>query len=105
MKTILSISSKNIKECSDLLNDMKILGIAGDITTNISIDQYGDVEHGCRIMIPGQNGFLKAGILWHAVKPKYDLWCAHIESPNFCGCVLDAFRESRCPSRVDDART
>ena len=101
MKTTLSTSSEKIGNCDEILNDLRVLGIAADITKNVSIDQYGNVENRCRIMIPGAHSFHNSQV-WEAVKHRYSLICAHLESSKFTRCVLDAYRKSNCPSNVDD---
>ena len=100
MVSWLSISNKKIKSCDEVLQTMRALKIVGDVTQNASIDEKGEIEVGCRILVAGHEDNVKH--LWHNLSQMYDLKCAHVSivGDNKNGCVLDVFRPSNCPSRI-----
>lgn len=98
---ILSISSKNIKNCQEISKIMLDLGIISKITSNNSIVRSnGSIveEKGCDIKFTSfecKNQIIQA---WDELKKKYQLSCGYINIPNkFSGCIYNYFEPPVCP--------
>jgi hypothetical protein len=96
MVAVLSLSGKNLGECDTIISLMQKLKICGDVTRNISVDEEGTLETGCRVLLTDAS---KAQTVWNIVREQNNLTCAHIMEYNIkYGCVLDVFATSKCPS-------
>lgn len=96
----LSISSKKIKSCDDILHYFYKLGIPCSITENNSIVKYNNnvnIEKGCRILFNSHKPELINHNFWIQLKNKYDLKCAHLNvEGKFKGCINDYLKPSDC---------
>ena len=98
--SILSISSKKIKNCNELLSYFYKLKIPCSITENNSIVKYGNdvkTERGCRILFNSHEPEMINRTFWIKLKKKYDLQCAHLNvKGKFKGCINDYLKNSDC---------
>jgi hypothetical protein len=86
----LSISSNNIKKCSDIVKILLDLKVLSKVTSNESIVKYNDnykIERGCTINIMNiETNNIKE--IWRPLQKKFNLNCAHLEIPGkFNGCI------------------
>ena len=99
-KIKLSVSSKNIKNCDEIVQILKTCGIYSIVKSNKSIVNYNKkyvIENGCQISM-FTNNMTEVNEVWTTVKKKYDLDCAHLSiRGKFSGCVYNFFSESKCP--------
>lgn len=98
----LSVSGQKIAEdCSNVISAMSALGIAGDVTPNLTLVD-GSRERGCRVVIATRPSKEHAGRLWERLRTECELTCAHLSVRDDVseGCVLDVLRPSRCPGRA-----
>ena len=100
MTITLSISSKNITNCDQVLTYLQHCCIPCDITSNKTIllknNKY-EVENGCRIIFSDKKKVVDES-LWNNLKDKFKLDCAHIKADDiFSGCINDYLRPSACP--------
>ena len=104
MVATLSISGSLERDCSNVVDAMRSLGIAGDVTPNQTILD-GGVENGCRIVVASRPYREKAERLWDKLRQECKLTCAHVSVREDAeeGCVMDVFRPSLCPGRVKGA--
>jgi len=101
MTSILSISSKKIKDCINVAETMRQCGINCSITQNNTIIGKDDftIENGCRITLSGVNHKYIEKYVWDPLKVEYDLNCAHYKIDGvYNGCIYNFIRESSCPS-------
>jgi hypothetical protein len=91
----LSISSREM-DCTDVAKHMARCGILSNTTSNLtSVD--GGLEAGCSILINRVTKPVLEQAVWHPLKERYQLTCAHVLVPGiFTGCVLDFLRTSLC---------
>jgi hypothetical protein len=100
----LSISSKKISKCSDVVDHLQSVGITCKINDNTSIvynkgtNKY-EQEHGCDILITDPIiTQKKIEQVWFPLREKYNLDCAYLNLiGNYHGCVWDYLRSSKCP--------
>ena len=87
----LSISSSNIKDCSDVAKTMKNFLIESKITPNYSVDCKNNIykiERGCSIEIYNIKPSQIKSKVWYPLKEKYNLDCAHLFIENiYNGCI------------------
>ena len=85
----LSVSSSRISHCYSIVQAMKDLKICGDVTENTSVTPDGELEVGCRILIPGPNSFQDSKNLWERLKGN-SFTCGFLDmKDNRSGCVYD----------------
>ena len=102
MVATLSVSGPQLHvDCSNVVRAMQSLGIAGDVTPNLTLVD-GRQEPGCRVVIASRPSKEHADRLWERLRPECDLTCAHLSVRDDVmeGCVLDVLRPSRCPGCV-----
>lgn len=94
--TVMSISRKGTLDCKDVARALWKVGIASDVTSNVSF-RYGSLESGCRITMDG-NSKNKVRMAWGVLKDDFALDCAHVDvTSHFQGCIMDFLRPSTCP--------
>jgi hypothetical protein len=102
--SFLSISSKRITNCSDVIDHLQSVGIPCKITDTASVvynkglNKY-EQERGCDIVIT-QPSITQINIerIWLPLREKYNLDCAYLNlMGNYRGCVWDYLRNSKCP--------
>ena len=106
MVATLSVSGDiMLADCSNVVSAMKSLGIAGDVTPNLTVVD-GRQEPGCRVVIASRPSTEHAERLWERLRRECELTCAHLSVRDDVveGCVLDVLRPSRCPGRVRPAQ-
>lgn len=103
MSAVLSVSSSTglRSDCAEVVEAMRSLGIAGDVTPNVTVVD-GVFERGCRVVVASRPAKAHAQALWEALRARHALTCAHVTLTGEVqsGCVLDVFRPSVCPGRV-----
>ena len=100
-KPILSISSKNITDCSNVIKTLKKLNIIAQVNHNKSIVKENNkliIENGCNIKFIELQKNLTLKKTWEILKKNHCLNCAHLEIPGkFSGCIYNFIRPSNCP--------
>ena len=98
--SVLSISSKTIKDCSDVANTLLKCGIICSVTSNDSV--CGDnnqcwIEKGCNITLSGVKPDKLGDSVWNPLKKEYNLNCAHLHIlGGYKGCIINFLRPSNC---------
>jgi hypothetical protein len=100
----LSISSNNIKKCSDVAEHLRTVGVMCKVVDNTSIiynkvTKKYEKEQGCDILLTEpvitQDKIAK---VWLPLKDKYELECGYLSIlGNYQGCIWDYLRKSHCP--------
>ena len=101
--SVISISSKNIKDCSDVANTLAKCGIMCSVTPNYTVrrdmDEY-TLENGCTIILGGTNPNQIEKNIWKPLKETYNLGCAFLDiHGGYKGCIIDYFTPSKCPGK------
>ena len=98
--SVLSISSKKLSNCKDVLSFLHGFGLACSVTSTQNLVRYGNelrTEPGCRILL---NSHLPNAIdkkLWSQMRKEFGLQCAHLDvQGKFTGCINDYFKTSDC---------
>ena len=98
---VLSISSKNIKNCENVANLMHDLGIISKVSKNYSIVKSNGTivkENGCDIKFTSFNDKNQIIQSWNTLKQKYNLSCAYLEIPyKYSGCIYNYINKPKCP--------
>lgn len=97
MTGVLSVSGERVN-CHAVAEAMLRLGIAGDVTKNLTALD-GRIEPGCRVRVVSEprSNTLR---LWTALRDEMRLECAHVELRHSeAGCVFDVYRPSSCPGK------
>ena len=98
--SVLSISSRKIKDCSEVLLYMYKLGIPCSITTTKNVTKFNDkikLEKGCRILFNSHEPNMINKQFWSNLKNKFDLQCAHLNvQGKYKGCINNYFNEIDC---------
>jgi len=98
--SILSISSKKIKDCRDVLYFFQKYKLQCSVTKNLSLVSSNnelEIENGCRIMFNSHDPNKINYDLWNSLKNKFGLKCAHLKvEGKFKGCINNYFRNSCC---------
>ncbi len=97
----LSVSRSGLR-CSDVVRTLQDMGVACDVTSNITLvpDGAGGVrkENGCRIIMGQVGGKQDVQRAWSALQKKHFLTCAHGKiQGEASGCVFDLLGDTRCP--------
>ena len=107
MATRLSVSSPEIRSCSDVVEELRAAGLPCDVTPNWTVvrtqspndrEEPFRTEQGCRVLLT-EGWEPKA---WRVLRDRFRLQCAHLSIPGrFEGCVRDWERASVCPGRSE----
>ena len=101
--TVLSISSKSIKNCKDVTNTLLKCGIISSITPNYSINCNKKecwIENGCSIILSGIKPEKIEEKIWNPLKGKFNLNCGHLNiHGKYIGCILNYLQPSKCNDR------
>ena len=98
--SILSISSKKIKDCNDVVETLIKSGVICSVSSNKSIccdDKKCWIENGCTIILNGLKPERIEDKVWKPLKTKFNLSCAHLEiNGGYIGCILNFIEPSKC---------
>lgn len=101
--SILSISSKKISDCNDVVNTLHKLGVICSVVDNNSVIKKNNeliIEHGCNITLTNTNISNIKKDIWVPLKNKYNLGCAHLLiHGKYRGCIYDFLDKSKCPPK------
>lgn len=94
---ILSVSGKQLTDCTEIIAIMKKLGLNGNISRNMTVLD-GELETGCNVAIASEPVKTNVQTLWNELKSHFGLKCAHVEFKHHeSDCVYNIFRQSSCP--------
>ena len=98
--SVLSISSKKIKNCNEVLHYLYHLGITCSITNTHNLVKYDNdlhYEKGCRILFNSHKPDMINKLFWNKLQRRFDLQCAYLNvQGKFLGCINDYLNESKC---------
>lgn len=97
----LSISSKNIRDCNQVIEKLLSLGIMCSVSENKSVICKKDkcwTENGCDITITNINPNSIDEKVWKPLKSEYNLNCGFLNiRGHYLGCIKNYIRSSSCP--------
>ena len=83
--------------CTQVVDLLRSHGVLCSVTPNVSVQQGGILEQGCRVTLPfTQVGEVKKA--WRILQEPLQLRCAHVWIPSiFSGCIFNLLQKSACP--------
>ena len=97
----LTISSKNIHNCGEVVEKLRQCGISSNVSPQTTIICKGTscwTEKGCNIRITDLDQQDIEKKVWIPLKNRFDLTCAHLNvHGNYIGCIRNFIRPSHCP--------
>ena len=99
------------KDCQNVIDAMRQLGISSNVTPNKSIvwdkllNRWYE-ENGCKVTLGGLKPEKIKDMVWLPLQKRFTLDCAFLSiSGRYAGCIIDFCRPSICPGskRSDSA--
>ena len=101
--SVLSISSKKINNCQEVVDLLFKLKVACKVSSNNTVlrnpqnNQYS-LEKGCTITFAGLKPELIKTKVWNPLQQQFDLQCAHLDIlGKYKGCIYNYINKSSCP--------
>lgn len=98
--SILSISSKKIKDCDQVAETLREIGVFASVTSNTTVfcdDKDSWLEKGCQITFGGLKPELIPERVWPRLKNEHQLNCAYLHvHGRYYGCINEYLRPSKC---------
>jgi len=97
--SVLSISGRKIKDCREVAETLRRMGIFSSVTPNWTtrgddqLDRFL-IENGCQITLGGTDPKIIPDQVWKPLKTKYKLECAHLHvHGQYRGCINDYLKK------------